>query len=275
MGRGWRIVVAVAVASTLIVGAALPGAAATGDRAMWIWDAPDGAIVDFAASRGVTDLYLHAPPGFSTDPGFAGFLAEAHAVDLTVHAMAGDPAWSKDRRAWTSWVEEVVAHGGFDGVVFDVEPYLHPDWGTGRQNRLIRTYLRGLRDAARTAGDLPVLAAVPFWFDEVIFRSDPLVERVLKRTDGIVVMAYRDRAEGVDGIIDLASTEADLAGAMGRDFVVGVETGPVSLDKVTFAEEGEAAMEAELAVVESAFGTLRGYGGIAIHHHGSYSTMAP
>ena len=60
MGRGWRVVVAVAAITTLIVGAAVPGAAAGGDRAMWIWDAPDGAIIDFAASRSVTDLYLQA-----------------------------------------------------------------------------------------------------------------------------------------------------------------------------------------------------------------------
>lgn len=273
MGRGRFVSAALTI--VLVAGAALPAAASSQERAMWVWHAPSGAIIDFAVSRGVTDLYLHAPPGFSTDPVFDGFLADARAVGLDVHAMAGDPAWAADADPWIAWVEEVVEHGGFDGVVFDVEPYLHPDWGTSKQTRLIRTFLRGLRDAGRQADELPVLAAVPFWFDEVDYRRTTVLERVLTHTDGIVVMAYRDQAEGVDGIIDLASTEAALAADKGRDFVIGVETGVVGLDKITFAEEGEAAMEAELALVEQAFSSTPGYSGIAVHHYGSYTTLAP
>jgi hypothetical protein len=188
--------------------------------------------------------------------------------------MGGDPSWAADSARWLAWVDEVVAHDGFDGVVFDVEPYLHWMWST-KQNRLIRTYLRGLDQAVHRAGDLPVLAAVPFWFDEIEYRRQPLVERVVSATDGIVVMAYRDHAEGVDGIIDLAATEAALAASLGRTFVIGVETGPVGLDKVSFAEEGSLAMETELAVVTAAFAATPGYAGVAIHHYASYSTMAP
>ena len=273
MGRG-RFISAV-LAAALVAGAAMPAAASPTERAMWVWHAPATPVIDFAVSHGVTDIYLHVAPGFSSDPVFAGFLADAHAAGLAVHAMAGDPAWAADADPWIAWVEEVVDHGGFDGIVFDVEPYLHPDWGTNRQTRLIRTFVRGLRDASRQADDLPVLAAVPFWFDEVAYRRTTVLEGVLKHADGIIVMAYRDHANGVDGIIDLASTEAELAADKGRDFVIGVETGDVGLDKITFAEEGEAAMEAELVLVDQAFGSTSGYAGVAIHHYGSYTTLAP
>ena len=261
-----------ALAALLVVGGALPAAAA-GERAMWVWDGPVDGVIGFATTKGVTDLYLHAPPGFSSDVAFDAFLTDAHAAGLEVHAMAGDPAWAKQSGSWTAWVDEVVTHGGFDGLVFDVEPYLHGDWNTKKQNRLIRSYLAGLDQASGRAGDLPVLAAVPFWFDEIRVKRNTLVEKVLATTDGIVVMAYRDHAEGVDGIIDLSATEASLAASMGREFVIGVETGLVSPDKVTFAEEGEQFMENELAKVESAFASSPAFTGVAIHHYASYRTL--
>ena len=272
MGRRMGSLVSAVLAALMVGGGAVPASAA-GERAMWVWDGPVDGVVDFSSQNSVNDLYLHTPPGFSADANYQAFLAEAHAVGLQVHAMAGDPSWAKQSGPWTEWVDEVVAYGGFDGLVFDVEPYLHADWNTKRQSRLIRSYLAGLDEAAQLAGDLPVLATVPFWFDEIMVRRARLVESVLAKTDGIVVMAYRDHAEGVDGIIELSAVEASLAASMAKHFVVGVETGSVGLDKVSFAEEGEAFMESELRLVEAEFGPSPVFGGFAIHHYGSYSTM--
>ncbi len=274
MGQGLRRWLSAGLVAALMVGAALPASAGSA-RAMWVWDAPDAGLIDFSIANGVTDLYLHLSPGFSSDASVASFLTDAHTAGLEVHAMAGDPAWASDSGAWTTWVDEVVAHGGFDGMVFDVEPYLHPDWATKKQNRLIRSFLSGLDEAARRAGGLPVLAAVPFWFDGITVKRDPLVQHVLAATDGIVVMAYRDHALGVDGILDVAATEAWLAASMGRLFVVGVETAPAGLDKVTFAEEGRQFMESELGMVEAELASNSGFGGFAIHHYDSYAGMAP
>ena len=262
------------LAVMLTMGMLFP-AMASGQRSMWVWGAPDDGVLEFSTANGVTDLYLHVPPGFSSDPNFATFLTDANALGLKVYAMAGDPSWAAQSAPWTAWVDEVVAHGGFDGLVFDVEPYLHPDWGTKKQARLIRSYLAGLDRAERASLDLPVMTAVPFWFDEISFKRGTVLERVLASTDGIIVMAYRDHADGVDGIIDLATTEAALASSMGRDFVIGVETGFVGLDKVSFAEEGQMAMEQELSLVEAEFTSTPGFGGVAIHHYGAYSSMAP
>ena len=273
MGRRLGSLVSAALAALLVVGGALPAAAA-GERALWVWDGPVDGVIEFAADKAVTDVYLHAPPGFSTDARYPAFLAEAHAAGLQVHAMAGDPAWAKQPGPWTAWVDEVVTHGEFDGVVFDVEPYLHADWNSKKRNRLIRSYLAGLGSAVGQAGDFPVLAAVPFWFDEIRVKRSTLVESVLAATDGIVVMAYRDHAAGVDGIIDLSSAEAALAASMGRQFVIGVETGPVGNDKVTFAEEGSGFMESQLGLVQAEYGANPAFAGFAIHHYGSYSSMS-
>lgn len=261
----------------LVIALAVP-AGASSDRAMWVWDGPVEGVVDFATSRGVTDMYLSAPPGFSSDARYVPFVADAQARGLRVWAVAGDPSWAQNRAAWVGWTSEVVDFGQFDGIVADVEPYLLADWSNSRKrSRLISSYLKNLQAATAAAGSTEMLVAVPFWWDLDEYRTKgrTLVEQTMVAADGVVVMAYRDHAEGIDGIIDLASFEVALGSQMSKRVVVGVETGVASIDKVTFFEEGSAFMEAELVKVEAAFAGTGGYGGVAIHHYASYSTMTP
>jgi hypothetical protein len=261
----------------LVMALAVP-AGASSDRAMWVWDGPVDGVIEFAISRGVTDVYLSAPPGFSSDARYAPFVADAQGQGLRVWAVAGDASWAQNRSAWVNWTNEVVGFGQFDGIVADVEPYLLADWSNGRKrSRLISSYLKNVKAATAAAAATEMLVAVPFWWDldEYRTKGKTLVEQTMAATDGVVVMAYRDHAEGVDGIVDLAGFEVALGSQMSKRVVVGVETGVASVDKVTFYEEGSAAMAAELTKVEAAFAGAGGYGGVAIHHYASYSIMAP
>lgn len=254
----------------------LPAVGSDQTRSLWVWDDPHDAIVPFALERGIDRLFLNANPGFSADPAFHEFLKSAHAVGIEVYALSGDPSWATDSGVWTSWVEEVVAHGGFDGLAPDVEPYLLPGWQKARSQRsIIRSFERELKNATAASGSLPLLATVPFWFDEISFKKGSLLEAVVDRADGIVVLAYRDVATGPDGIIDHSSTEVELAARANKPVILGVETAPAGLDKITFAEEGAAAMEAQLAQVVSAYQSVSSFDGIAIHHYASYRTLEP
>lgn len=258
--------------------ALLPVASAGTQRAMWVWSAPTTDILSFASSQSVTDVYLHTPPGFSSDPAFAAFVIDAQSYGVSVHAMAGDPSWAKRPARLVSWVDEVVAAGGYAGIVADVEPYLLSEWSNPkRRARLLNKYLKGLDQARAAAGATPFVAAVPFWWDLPAYSVShvSLVEDVLARTDGIAIMAYRDFALGTDGIVEHAATEVSIATRLGKTAVVGVETGAASLDKITFAEEGSAAMEAELALVGQEFAASSGFSGVAVHHYGSWVTLAP
>jgi hypothetical protein len=269
------VITAAFMAAVMVLGSTAPAQAA-GERALWVWDGPTDDVVDFALANGITDLYLHTPPGFSQDTAYLPFINTAHGAGLQVLAMGGDPSWSWGGSDWGNWVDEIVTFGSFDGIVFDVEPHTLSDWNSKRRNRLIRSYLSALDRASRRAGSLPILTTVPFWWDDPAFKTKKqlLIEHVLNRSDGIIIMAYRDHALGVDGIIEHSATEADMAAALGKQFTVGVETGFTDLDKVSFAEEGKAAMEAELSLIESTYGGASGYRGIAIHHYGSYAAMA-
>lgn len=266
------LVVAAVVASTLV--AASPSGASSNPRALWVWDGPVDSAIDVAQADGFDTLFVHAPPGF--DPSnYSAFVDRAHSVGVSVYAMAGDPAWATERHAWSDWVAEVDDAAIFDGAVADVEPYLLAGWSDGSQRRLIESYLRSLDRAHKEARTIELVATVPFWWDAPEFdrKGQSLAERVVARSDGIVVMAYRDHAVGVDGIIEHAGTEIAVAAAAGKAAWVGVETADVGLDKVTFHEEGRQFMEGELALVEAEFGAE--YSGIAVHHYGSWTTLQP
>ncbi len=243
-----------------------------------MWGAPSSASIDTALTDGFTEIYLSAPPGFSSDPLFATFAADARAAGLTVVALAGDASWAKNTAPWLAWVDEVVASDSFDGILVDVEPYLLADWSNARKrSRVIRTYLRGLDGMAARASGLPVYAATPFWWDDpgLIKGKSLLIEKVLRRVDGIVVMAYRDHADGVDGIIDVAGNEVQLAAQTGKTAVISVQTAPDSLDKLTFFEEGKTALYQALDSVEATFSTSSGFGGAAVHYYAAYIALSP
>lgn len=257
---------------------ALPVAATDTPRAMWVWDEPSQAIVDFSTARGIDRVFLHVAPGFSSNPAVDSFLTSAHSQGIEVYALAGDPSWAKRSRPFLNWVDEVVSHGGFDGLAPDIEPYALSDWNNKkRRSRLISRYLDGLEDANARAGALPLIPAVPFWWDEPEFAVEGslLIDEVLSRVDGIAVMAYRDTAQGSNGIITLAGYEVAAGSAAGKSVTIGVETAPNTYDHVTFYEEGNGAMEAVLAEVVGQWGTYSGYWGNAIHHYGSYVGLKP
>lgn len=260
-----------------LMASGLQAGAADTNRAMWVWDYPSTAIVDFSTEHGVDRLYLSAPPGFSSDPIYDAFLNLAHEAGIEVFALAGEPQWAKRSRPFIKWVDEVVTHGGFDGLAPDVEPYALSDWNNKkRRDRLISSYLRALEDVRDHSGGLPVIPAVPFWWDdpEFSFKDNLLIDEVIQRVDGIAVMAYRDTADGPNGIIVLAQHEVTATAAAGKSVTIGVETAPNSTyEHVTFFEEGNAVMEAQLAEVATEWSSIPSYWGNAIHHYASYADL--
>lgn len=268
----------IAVVASAVLMAALPVSASDTSRAMWVWDEPTQVIVDFSVERGIDRVFLHVAPGSSSDPAVDTFLASAHSAGIEVFALAGDPSWAKRSRTFLNWVDEIVSHGGFDGLAPDIEPHALSDWSNEkRRSRLLTRYLDALEDAHGRAAGLPLIPAVPFWWDEPEFAVEGslLIDEVIRRVDGIAVMAYRDTADGPNGIITLAGYEVAAGSLAGKSVTIGVETAANSLDHVTFYEEGNAEMEAVLANVASEWSTSSGYWGNAIHHYGSYLELAP
>jgi hypothetical protein len=250
-------------------------------RAMWVWDtSTPEATVRFAVAHGVTQLYAAVPLRVDTSPQLAQLtrlVTSARAVGVRVDALGGDPGWVDDP-AWVArtWLQPALATGLFAGVHVDVEPYSTTAWRTSR-DRVVKRYL-SMYDALRTsAGATPVEADIPFWFDEVPSGRTTLDREVLRRVDGVTVMAYRNRATGDDGTIALSANEVAAGAALGKPVRIGQETNDLGSDptetKQTFHGWSSEAMEAQLGLVTAAYAGSRGFAGLAIHDSVGWSAI--
>jgi hypothetical protein len=196
--------------------------------------------------------------------------------------VGGDPAWSlPDRRndaiAFVGRAGELEARLAAAGlpragrVLLDVEPYLLPGWRTARE-QTTASYLELLRAvrAAGRAASLEVWQTIPFWFPELQSAGQPLTGLVLDESAGVVVMAYRNRAEDVRA---LAGPILDEGARRGRPVIVAVETTCVDPPRVTFCGQTGRELRAALDVLARAFRPAPAFAGIAVHKYDSWATL--
>ncbi len=270
-----RSATAVFLAVSTVATAVPASAAAATETSSWLWQGPDLQALDGASAAGIDTLYVHTWPDTTVDPRWDEFFAAAATADIAVHALAGDPTWASENRSHLlAWIDRVVADGRFDGIVVDVEPYLLSDWTDRKQGRRLRaSFVDTLGIAEARAGALTLRAVVPFWYDDASYahrKRGTLLEQVVAQVDGIVVMAYRDRLDGSDGILALAGFEVDAAAAAGVTAVIAVEARDSGTDKVDFSAEGRAALDAALATVASTWAGHPGFGGTSVHDLAAY-----
>ncbi len=197
----------------------------------------------------------------------------AASAGLEVGVVAGDPWWPTDEgrvdverllRFVAGLVDEGVA---IAGLHLDVEPWGLEAWA-GSKDELVEQYLRFVIWTERIRDELvpsvPVAYLVPYWFDgsngevstvEVDGRSAVPFDHLaagISAGGSLSVMAYRDRAAGEGGIVDLVRHEF---GQQQVPVLVGVETTEIDPPTATFAGATLAALLDELDSVAEATGT--------------------
>lgn len=267
----------------------------TKTMATWIWDAsiiethPNEALT-FLESKGVNKLYLQISYTISS-ASYHDFIIKANQKNIDVYALNGSPAWAAagnegEYQKFIDWVgkfkTQYPGSGTFKGIHLDVEPYLSDEWNTNRE-ALIKRFqdMMMIFKASAASNQLTLECDIPFWYDTVtytnsVYLSGNLAEWIIKNVDGVSVMAYRDQADGDNGIVTLSATEVDYAGKYGKKAVIAVETMNIlETPYITFYEEGEAYMRSELAKVSSSFASKTGFGGTAVHYYDSWRNMKP
>jgi len=267
-------VAACCIVSMLAVTSPRLRAAPSTVRAMWVWGEADEQLPIWAQQQGIDTLLFEIPTVRLRAASTRAVMRNADRLDIGVWALSGHPAWAADPRAARRWTRAVARIEGIAGIVLDVEPYLLDEWKTNRR-KTTKGYLRMLRAARKGAGDLPLMVAVPFWFDHDSYRTraGTLAARVARRVDALVVMAYRDEVAGNDGIATLARGEIDIAGQTDKVALIALQTAADALDKLTFYEEGGRALDAAIAEIERTFEDHPGFGGIAVHHYRAYRDL--
>lgn len=263
-------------------------------REMWVWDetiATDSvkqqAFLSFAASKNIGGIYFECEGLIQNNQtALRDFVLAAKAQSLAVDFLFGDANWAltANHSIATNLAQATVTFSATypsakpRGVHYDVEPYLLPQW-QNHKKQTANQYIDLIAELKAITGPASLLLTmdIPFWFDgENITRSGqsrPLNQWVQDQADKVALMDYRDTA---DLIIQFAANEIAYGDQIGKLVQIGVET-QCGQDPsyVSFCDKGEAAMEVELSAVAAHYASHPSYAGIAIHHYGSYATMAP
>lgn len=260
-------------------------------RALWVWSGKE--IVQAAGNEAKFFGFLQSPlsqsgksiktifiAGLPIDEGSDGptkeFLTKAHQQSIRVDFLCGDPSWVEPNKQSDGLdvLKSVIAFNDrspdakFDGIQFDVEPYLLKGWPS---QDLVNEYLGFLTHALVTAGSLPIGAAIPHWFDDA--RLGGLHKKVMDRVSYVAVMDYVDRP---DSFTSLGQNEIVYGATIHKPVWLGVETKDLPKEpKATFFLAGNAVMELSFDLAVQRFGSMNSFAGVAIHDYDSYLILKP
>jgi len=280
---------------------------AAGPRAIWTWEGESYAMLEsegmavqgiaFLEAKSIGTVYLYADAWrgrnliVSEPERYRRLLRRLHASGLKVYALLGSGYLNTERYVLPHHHDEAVAmlqrvldynkaaapEERFDGINLDIEPHILAEWSTRKMERLAN--FLDLSDAlmrvkTRSGQALPVGPAIPFWLDGIQLdwhgRRKPVNQHVQDIYDYVALMDYRDHADGGDGLVGHAMDELAYGETIGRPVLIGIETMPNELKKVSFNHLGEADLERELAATSRSVSGMRSFGGFVVHHYASY-----
>lgn len=268
------------------------------EAGVWEWndvttmsDADMNTIAQQAAANGFTAIYLTID-GYADTATYTAtlesFVRTAQHYGLAVDAEAGWRDWGEATQRQKaidilSYVQQFNAAqpAKIRGVQYDIESYLLPQYDDDKTT--ILTNYVGLVDMLeKQAGStgIPLTMVLPHFYDAAQQWTPSIayngttnftfnqVLTLLNRHAGnrIIIMAYRNTADGTDGAIALAQKELSDASGSHTKIIVAQETGAVDPAYVTFANTSRSALFKQLAAINAAFGSTAAYGGIAIDY---------
>ena len=262
-------------------------------RAMWLWETPvvtsdaeeRRRLVQFCRTEGITDLFLQLPyEAERVDDRWAiswdresmrPLLADLHAAGVTVHALDGDPRFSLSEwhgrviatiQSITEYNRESQPAERFDGIRYDIEPYLLPGFGGVRRTEILKQYLTIVAESQALAAQAGLVYGVdiPAWFDErneffepvADVEGRPVSELIIDIVDNVGIMDYRTQAYGADGTIAHAQSELRYAADAGKKVFLGLETGDLP-DETDFAFSSQGSGASRVAVEQIDGGRAR------------------
>lgn len=276
-------------------------------RSLWVWgtatkivsdaQAQNDFFVFAAAPHGDASLKLNRVFFFgdglnltSGAPQVRAFLQRAHNAGIAVEYLTGDSNWAQDGQGGnaTARVDKVIAFNAgsasaaerFDGIHFDIEPYLLAGWSSNRAG-ISANYMNILRDSrakiSASGQQLALNVDIPTWYSS----SVPEIWGPLTASDtpvtGATIMNYFDTAStflyGYGGANTSGGIGPNLAKSGNLKLTFGAETMPITPTSITFNEEGSAALSSVFAQAASKFGSNAHFGGLAIHHYDTFRAL--
>lgn len=255
--------------------------------ATWIWnpyllDSKGDEYIAFMQHQGVKKAYVQVDAEVPNEI-YRTFFEKAQAAKIAVYALDGGRDWGENSRpvaAFMQWVEQFQQGAPLlTGIHIDVEPYLLENWNIDRQRVLTNYFdVLGTLEQFTTTQNLSFEVDMPFWFDTIQYDNPYgkglVSEWVIDLADQVTLMAYRNQAEGANGIIELVNSELAYAQDKGKKVAVGVETlqsyeGP----NISFYGMSKDALKSETDQVTATYRQNSAYGGIAVHYLDTWMEM--
>lgn len=231
------------------------------NKAMWLWETEkitanpkeQQKLITFCKTQGITDLFLQIPYEAKNEKGKWKILWDSSKVrpliaglrwaGVKVHALDGDPEFSLKKlhgrviatiQSIIQYNQEVTPQERFDGIRYDNEPYLLPNFAGVQKEAVLKQYLSLLKASQSLArqANLTFGVDIPFWFDDrnkffepmAEVEGRPVTKLIIDIVDNIGIMDYRTQAYGADGVITHAHSELQYAAKRGKKVFVGLET---------------------------------------------------
>lgn len=259
-------------------------------KGTWIWDSriiekERDEILSFASDHDVTAIYLQMNRDIAPNV-YADFIRSAKERQIRVEALAGRPEWALRTnqdpiKAFITWTLEynasVEAEERFDGLHFDIEPYLLAEWET-KPKMILEEWVHNLRfiEQETRGSGLKIALDVPYWLHTVKVPNTEysFSAWLLEKFDSLVIMDYRNHALGKNGIVENAHATLREASILNKQVIVAVETAKSSEgDRVSFYSKSVEFMEQELQTAHQELSRYAGYAGMAIHDYKSWAAM--
>ena len=269
----------------------------------WVWVSPVlmsqdymRKIVDGASANGINVLYVTIDDYLETDneknytDAIERFVRIAKEKNITVDLEAGWRDWAQvnNRQKAFKIVDFVIKYNNthldkIRAIQYDIEPYLLSTYENNKVGSL-KDFISLLDETVTRLGNnsLAFSVVIPHFYDnkqawtpEINYKgkSEHAFDHVLKIMDKrlnskIIVMAYRNTAEGEDGTINLSNTEIEEASKKDRKtkIIIGQESGDVEPNYVTFFSLPKADYIKQKHIITNNFKEKSGFGGIAIHY---------
>ncbi len=222
------------------------------------------------------------------DDALEKFIAQAQKNGMTVDAEGGWRNWAEPGHEYKAFaiLEYAVGYNKthaekLRGFQYDVEPYLLESYEKDKKATLHRFVALIQASMAKLGdSDLELSVAIPEFYDgaqnetpkyfygfKYASTFDHLLDALDRRPGSrIIVMAYRNFAEGENGIIEISKNEMDEAARYRTKIVVAEETGDASPSYVTFHDTSRPYYDEQSKAVEKAFADKKSYGGLSTHY---------
>lgn len=225
------------------------------------------------------------------------FIGLANHHGIAVDAEAGWKNWAEEGHTYKpfaiiNFIKDFnnTHQNKFRGFQYDVEPYLLDHYHEDKEE-VLKNFVTLIDDTTDFIGgsDLRFSVVVPDFYDEKDGltpkfshngRKDYVFKHLLnildrRQNSSIIIMSYRNVAEGPDGSIEVSQNEIVTAEEASHQtkIIIAQETGDVPPPYVTFHNTSRRYFDKQLSAITSAFSTSPSFGGIAVHYINTFLAL--